>query len=239
MTLECQVFWLPKRGNSTEEYEDASASEPDRGRFAVADGASESSFAGLWAKMLVEKFVRAPLLNRDTWAKWLAPLQNRWSLQIGSNGTLPWYAEAKKAEGAFATFLGIVLHDSTWEAIAIGDNCLFQVRKGFLVQAGFPIKQANAFNQTPCLVGSCAAPQTVAARLQHQKGTWEKGDHFFLMTDALSQWFLCQFEAGKRPWATLEALLSQSRPFSCWIDERREKEAMRNDDVTLIAITAR
>jgi len=41
-----RALGLPKRGHSAEEYEDAFAGDPKVGRFAVADGASESSFAG-------------------------------------------------------------------------------------------------------------------------------------------------------------------------------------------------
>ena len=48
--LQWQSLSLPKRGHSPEEYEDALAGDPRSGRFAVADGASESSFAGLWAR---------------------------------------------------------------------------------------------------------------------------------------------------------------------------------------------
>src|SRR6266404_6244133 len=52
MALSWHAFAVPKRGNSTEEYEDAFAANPNAGRFAIADGASESSFASLWAKLL-------------------------------------------------------------------------------------------------------------------------------------------------------------------------------------------
>jgi hypothetical protein len=47
-------FSLHKDGNRPDEYEDAFAGNPKVGRFAVADGASESSFAALWAKLLVD-----------------------------------------------------------------------------------------------------------------------------------------------------------------------------------------
>ena len=54
----CQTLSLPKRGHSADEFEDAFAFDPAAGRYAVADGASESSFAGLWARLLVEGFIR-------------------------------------------------------------------------------------------------------------------------------------------------------------------------------------
>jgi len=62
---ECdiKVFCCPKSGNSLEEYEDAWAHRQTRTpvgiRVAVADGATESSFAKLWAALLAESYVRS------------------------------------------------------------------------------------------------------------------------------------------------------------------------------------
>src|SRR5262249_22560942 len=58
LTIQFWQFQLPKRGEKTEDYEDASAGDPLRGRFAIADGAAGSSFSALWARLLVEEFVR-------------------------------------------------------------------------------------------------------------------------------------------------------------------------------------
>ncbi len=58
LQAQWRVFALPKRGHRLEEYEDAYAGNPDGGRFAVADGAAESSFANVWAQLLVSGFVR-------------------------------------------------------------------------------------------------------------------------------------------------------------------------------------
>ena len=50
-----QVFSVPKFGNTEDEYEDAVAfSLPDQ-RFAIADGATESSFSDRWAQSLVKE----------------------------------------------------------------------------------------------------------------------------------------------------------------------------------------
>ena len=38
-------------------------------------------------------------------------------------------------QGGFATFLGLVVQPTCWQAIAVGDSCLFQVREGRLQQA--------------------------------------------------------------------------------------------------------
>ena len=48
VSLIYRPFRLQKRGNRLDEYEDACAGDATLGRFAIADGATESSFAGQW-----------------------------------------------------------------------------------------------------------------------------------------------------------------------------------------------
>ena len=59
MITSATAWWAPKSGNTASEYEDAYAVKPEALRFAVADGASETSFARQWAELLVEGFVQA------------------------------------------------------------------------------------------------------------------------------------------------------------------------------------
>src|SRR5829696_7044340 len=57
LSLCWRHFLVPKSGHAAEECEDAIAGDPSAGRFAVADGASESYAAGHWARLLVDAFV--------------------------------------------------------------------------------------------------------------------------------------------------------------------------------------
>src|SRR5437879_1653927 len=102
--LHCVAFCEPKRGNAAPEFEDACAANVALGRFAVADGATESSYAGLWASTLVNEFVTTPSPDPSVWASWLPAAQTRWEMTVGRQ-PLPWYAEIKWQQGAFATFL--------------------------------------------------------------------------------------------------------------------------------------
>ena len=88
------------------EYEDAFAGDAERGRFAVADGASESSFAATWAKLLAEGFVAAA--EGKPWHEldWLTPRRQQWVAEVDGL-PLPWYAEDKREQGAYATLLGV------------------------------------------------------------------------------------------------------------------------------------
>src|SRR3954468_2183292 len=93
----CKALALPKGGNSAAEYEDAAAADPERGRFAVADGAAESSLAAPWARLLVEDFVGAPGPPAD-WAAGLPRLRQRWAAEAGGGAdpaALPWYLEGQ------------------------------------------------------------------------------------------------------------------------------------------------
>ncbi len=234
----CRSVTLPKRGNRADEYEDALAANAERGRYAIADGASESSYASVWARLLVDDFVNSPSSDLAPWAARLPALQQRWAAQVG-NAALPWFAEIKLQQGAFATFLGVAVQDRRWEAVAVGDSCLFQTRSGRLHQA-FPLVCPDDFGTTPWLVGSrgCDA-EAVEKRTRRAHGDWQPGDRLWLMTDALAKWFLDQVEACGRPWAELDRLLQAPSPeqaFEDWIAALRDADRLRNDDVTLMLL---
>jgi serine/threonine protein phosphatase PrpC len=229
-SLTWRAFHLPKKGHTLEDYEDAFAGNADQGRFAVADGASESAFAGIWANALVEAYVRSP----RPWSAWLPAARKRWRVQ-GQKRELPWYAETKFQEGDFAAFLGIAFNGDRWLAEAVGDSCLFRIRDGRLAGA-FPVRHSSDFSNRPSLLGSRlrGAGQPRAHRFRMQ-GDCRPGDVFFLMTDAIAQWFLKKAEEGRRPWEELQAIPAQEQ-FVPWLEKLRENKELRNDDVTLMCI---
>ena len=116
MRIHIHHHWLPKAGNRSEEYEDAfwpTRSEVVTGGelyCAVADGATETSFSGQWARQLVRAFGNGDLAERD-WTAQLAKEQSRW-LHTVQRKPLPWYAEEKARSGAFAALLGLTVGDS-------------------------------------------------------------------------------------------------------------------------------
>lgn len=246
MVVQWQCLWLPKRGNSAEEYEDAFTGDGGVGRFAVADGATESYGSASWARLLVEEFIRTPLWRWRQWGKWLPGLQERWVADFDS-AALPWYATAKLHEGAFAAFLGLSLEKpawwwwgkSRWRAVAVGDSCLFQIRAGCL-HAKFPIQQAEEFGNHPWLLGSRDAVAEVGAgKVTWAEGDGRSGDLLLLLTDALAQWFLRQHEGNQKPWEALAAILTAAAPeehFAAWVEAQRDQKELKNDDVTLLAV---
>ena len=196
-----RTFRLVKAGNAAEEYEDADAADISRRRFAIADGAAEASFAGDWARLLVEGFVAEegkPWQSLD----WLQPIRRQWAAIVG-DFALPWYAEEKRQLGAFATFLGLVFqrHKASsrtiWRARSIGDSCLFHTRAGRLLKS-FPLTQSDEFGNRPRLLRS--RPHETDS--PHDSWTKARGichpsDRLLLMTDALAQWFLLHSKRKK------------------------------------------
>jgi hypothetical protein len=238
-------WWLPKRGNSVEEFEDAIANHPASGRFAVADGATESSFSGRWAQGLARAFARQP----PPWppepaalAAWLKPLQQEWHAGIPWD-RLPWYGLEKAQAGAFATLLGLeFLPDATgdpggaWRAISVGDSALFQIREGEL-RLSWPVWASGQLGSRPRLLSSLPSRNAGVLEECVTVGSEARpGDRFLLMTDSPAKWFLEALEAGERPWELLLAL-PDGAAFEAWVEETRQAHTMRNDDVTLVMLT--
>jgi hypothetical protein len=244
LAVRYRAFRLPRQGYAPDECQDACAGAPEAGRFAIADGAAESPHAALWARLLVEDFVLRSE-RQPAWSSWLPSLQDRWVAAVERSADtppVPWFLEPGLSQGAFATFLGLVIEDTTWHALAVGDSCLFQVRDGS-VRRAFPIVRAAEFSNAPWLVGSRTSPNGVPRANGHQhQGDWKPADRFWLMTDALAQWFLVQVEAGNKPWLALEPLLRSpaadaNEAFAAWIKNLRGSRELRNDDVTLMAVS--
>jgi hypothetical protein len=213
------------------------------GRYALADGATEGCFTGLWARLLVEDFVHGSDCPAGRWPTSLLAAQQRWDAEVRGR-RLPWYAEAGVAQGAFATFLGLVLTPPAgmvyrWQAAAVGDTCLMHTR-GAAVLAAFPLDRAGQFDNVPSLVGSRASLEGVRRRRRvWDEGCGQRGDRLWAMTDALAHCCLSEHEAGGNPWGALEALLAappEGNLFAAWIEGLRTAGRLRNDDVTLLAI---
>jgi hypothetical protein len=238
MKVSYRVFWLPKAGLSEEEYEDAfapeKAPEDDFSEFrcAVADGATETSFAKLWADILCKAY------NEKNFN--LPQLEKEWQ-DIVSGKKLPWYAEEKLTAGAFATIVGLSLQEKDdtihWSARALGDSCLFHLRQGKILTS-LPVDSWEAFDYTPALLST--KPEANRKLLPLQKkahGTCQEADLFYLMTDAISKWLLRRESEDGDAVARLEAI-NTAVEFKQLVDGERQtrdnhgRPLMPNDDVT-------
>jgi hypothetical protein len=250
--LRFRNFCVPREGFGLADCLDASAGDTQRGRFALADGASEGGpDSGRWARLLVDDFVRGEGIQAP-WPETLPPLQARWQAEAGPAPIateMPWYvAEHARARDndAFATFLGLVMQPAPgpntpwrWQAFAVGDSCLFQIRTGVLIER-FPMTAVDEFNTTPWLVGShTSANEVQRDRSRTCDGEAWPDDRIWLMTDALAEWFLLRWEVDEKPWDELEEFLHpmvDDESFGNWVAKLRRAGQLRNDDVTLAGV---
>jgi hypothetical protein len=242
---------IPKSCNSADENEDAYSPQLSSGTIqsgdffqcAISDGATRSSFAGVFARSIVETCSGSR--KNEPLNEVLRRSRLQWNTTVKSYD-LPWHAQEKLREGAFATLVwlqffprgtGNILWNNYWRGIAIGDSCLFQYRKDTAVKK-LPVKHSSEFNNHPMLISSRPNANLVGEDWEIT-GSWESGDDFFLATDALAKWAYHAIETNKNP-ATIfkDRLTRKARDnhFAEWITQMRQRGEIKDDDTTLIWI---
>ena len=133
--ISVRTYRLPKLGNSDEECEDAFSSNGSFSRMAIADGASDSIFSGVWASSLVDEFSRIEGRLHDDTGQVLSQLitaaRNAWYDRINWK-KLSLFVKNKAIKGSFSTFLGVEIEKTPGGyvvyASAVGDSCLITRR---------------------------------------------------------------------------------------------------------------
>ncbi|MCA0375530.1 MAG: protein phosphatase 2C domain-containing protein [Gemmatimonadetes bacterium] len=241
--LNAHSLLLPKDGLHPHECEDAIGIRSDLGRFCVADGATESFDSRTWARLLTKHWSQCNGLTQphelQSWWKRLGERHTRrWSER-----PLPWYAEEKAAVGAFATFLGFEVAETTeqgfrWQAVALGDSCLVQLRGGEIVLS-FPLDEADEFGSHPQLLPSKPSLQAaVEGEVRCVSGTARSGDAFLLLTDALAAWMLRYSKSEPELTQNFLRLLESASPESLadLVSNERRSRRLRNDDVAAVLL---
>ncbi len=243
-SLEHRVLTEAKEGNTAEENEDASDVSPSNLAAAVADGASFGIFSRSWARLLCSGSVTTPErfaqpTDRD---RWLAECRTRWLDGIPTERMTVTKQRKIQAVGSGATLLlfqaesGLLYRRGQawyrWRAWAVGDSCLFWIRRNRLL-ASFPGPNSGAFGLSTPLLRTLALNQ--ASIPLHACGLGKVGDFFLLATDALALMFLQLCEAGElfdwsRFWDLSETAWQQE------LETYRNKRLLVNDDCTLLAV---
>lgn len=230
MTVASHIIAFPKAGHAEGEYEDASALATERWpvRAAVTDGATESAFAGSWARTLAAAYVNHADAMADQEA-WLGACRSEWAARMTQpDAPLPWYAIAKAEEGAHAAFLGSSLRaDGAYTAHAVGDCCLLHLRDGALHRA-WPIDDPDAFTHHPALLSS--RPDAAMPDVQATAGQAKPGDQLWLATDAVAAYLL-----GADRAVDLARTLPEER--EAILRAAQADGELRNDDSTLLMLS--
>lgn len=235
---------VPKQGNRFDECEDEVEASPGTAHFAVADGATEASYAQQWARILVRAFpqIDSASLDATSFELWLDTCRREWSAWVDSlnSKTLPWFTQEKLSLGSFATFLGLCFDFSTgsedsliWRAVAYGDSCLFIVQDDTGLREAFPIHEPDQFSLTPPLLGTASIP--LGEWLRILSGSVSQLDKMYLATDALAHWFVESDRTFGKPWESLDTLRTEE-DLGAFVDDLRAAHLIRNDDVALVRI---
>ena len=240
MKLRHRSWSLPKNGLAVSENEDAHGCSMKLGRFAVADGASEGWHSQAWAQHLVARFLeQSP--EPASYPKWLQQARETFSDSTEAEPTaLSWYAATKQEEGAFATFVGLSLAQSStgkirWKGCAVGDACLFHLREGKAITL-FPLQNAAEFDNQPTLIGS--NDSTVTIEPDWNAGFAEAGDSLLLASDAVAAWLFTQLEQNQDLRPIVDELMASRgcENFTRVIRSLQSSQRLRNDDATLSII---
>lgn len=233
-----------KFGNSIDENED-NLLEPSKSeiefdtlvRFAISDGATESSFSKEWSDLLVSTYKDKPF-DKEHLPETLKGISDTWQA-MATTIDLPWYAQQKAETGAFATFLGLTINreQNTFETVAIGDCTLFQIRNDKLILT-FPVTSIEEYGNTPNLIATNPQYQTDFDRTTaYGSGSIELNDMIIIATDALAAWIFKQKNAGEKPWNHLTNILDNYMvDFENWLNNKRHTNEIKNDDVTLLIL---
>ncbi len=237
--------------------EDATQDNPEFGLMAIADGlSSDSTLTSFWSSLLVNDFCNLTQSRpceylRDKYQDWLNPLQDQWQQafqkvidKIRQNKNAKTYnplsspRTQRNAKG-LATFVGVHVLPADaqgkgkWQAIAIGDSCMFHFRKesnGFDLASSFPLTKSYDFTPRTQAITS-KADMSLVGGLNFVEGDYELGDIFFVATDALAKWLLKNREEGKNEWKKLLEIDDQDA-FEQMIISLRSQKLIEIDDTT-------
>lgn len=210
-------------------------------RFAVADGATSSLRAGVWAQELARRYCQCGLPERRL-REVISRARRRWC-HAAAQAANDWVQRALLRAGAGATLAGIMIRDADfyqeqgdglWSTLIVGDCACFQIRDDRLVIA-LPSTSRRALPIRPFMVMT-ESSKNAALPILRRRGFWVSGDTFYLMSDALARWFLREHEQGDAPWSTLDGALRSAVAFSSWVRHSQRVARLEVDDVVVTRI---
>jgi len=207
-------------------------------RFSVSDGVSKSFFPKVWSEILVTQFVERTDLKENELIK---VCQEEWQKRIDEIVSLPdtkWFTKSQynRKDPALATFVGLQFFEKEkkWSASALGDSFLFFVPNGFKDYQKELVKLSSktepiVFDNFPDYLTSIGGSHK--GRAKEKSGNLRNGT-FYLMTDALAEWFI---KEGENAIGKITVWKSQA-DFERFITQAIEENQLTNDDCAILCI---
>lgn len=243
MKFTIKGFVTNKKSEYYSDCADNYAFDTENHRFAISDGVSISFFSGIWSQILVNNYVKGTSwLDSD----FIAECQKQWQQHIEEIVRQPdvkWFVKTKysKKDFAAATFLGLEFSQSekTWEVEFIGDSFLFFVPKNctdFKNVLKYPSQRNFVFDNYPNYLASVESNHR-GERQTSVKQEIKEGV-FFLMTDALSEWFVKELKKDIQKVVEFMLNIENQEDFLRIVQEKRDENLLKNDDSTVLIIEA-
>ncbi|MCB0537714.1 MAG: hypothetical protein H6576_07030 [Lewinellaceae bacterium] len=210
-------------------------------RFSVSDGVSKSFFPKVWSEILVTQFVERTDLKetelikvcQEEWQKRIDKIVKSFETDPTKWSTRTLY---NRKEPALATFVGLQFFEKEkkWSASALGDSFLFFVPMGYkdyqkeLVKLSSKVEPIE-FDNFPDYLTSIG--DSHKGRPKEKSGNLKNGT-FYLMTDALAEWFI---KEGENAIGKITVWKSQA-DFERFITQAIEQNQLTNDDCAILCI---
>ena len=235
--MSAKIFQLHKRSVYVfDAIQDKYSFDPSQTFFAISDGATQGYKSEIWAKSLVDSFIKSPTFDPQTLVSLFTKVAKDFELQDFSfktdNPALRLAEERKKQQGAFATFMGIQLMGEQLQYISSGDVCGFLIHEGKVFP--FPHNTIDELENDKGFLGTRPLLNQTVNIQQFKTGNTflNKNDIVLLATDALDRLLL-------REQGEINKLLSLSNfeDFYGYIMNLWEQKRLEEDDITLCLIT--
>ncbi|WP_393971982.1 hypothetical protein OXIME_000578 [Oxyplasma meridianum] len=237
--MKIKNFHISKLGNPSREYEDSLNFDLEKGRFAIADGASGSTFSDIWAESLTQTFVNSRIdlfeNTNEIMEDMISTSREYWYDNINWKA-LPWFLKNKSISGSYSTFLGLQIKKTTgklmFKSISVGDSCMFII-DGVKIKVSFPIKFPDQFGNNPKLIWSGQGfpvkkkLKVPEPELSEFSGSFENNQAVVLATDAAAKWVMENTEYA------MDIFLNDFQSLDSRIPKLIDEGKIRNDDFTV------
>ncbi len=242
-----------KENESITDCQDHLQANAAKNCFAIADGASQSFYPSIWAKLLVENFCKDHDIHQGNWKKWLQLIQKDWSSEVKkrveeakSEGKPTWVTNQNRLNSrvpATSTFIGLQFLENPnhVKASIVGDSCLFVV-KGHELKKKYPLEKSSDFNDRPEYFASYAnhneyPPKFLDIHLDYKESS--EPLYFILATDALSEYIFKCKEGDKGDIFKILLEITSEEKFKDFVSQARNSSSikMKNDDVALMILS--
>lgn len=237
MEIKLKGFITSKKTESYSACADNYAFNKHYNKFAISDGVSKSFFPKIWSEILVDKYV-----NQIEWKDedFIIECQKEWQSKIDviiNQPEVKYYTRNayNKKTPALATFVGLQLMESEhkWIAQALGDSFLFFIPTDSN-EITFKLsskEESEPFDNFPDYLSSIGNSHKGGNGKRFKREEIEEGT-FYLMTDALAEWFIQNPEKAIH---ILKNIKTQEQ-FIETIENERTANQLNDDDTAVLII---